>query len=256
MREPGPSFPWLPSFQSTSQARNMAVEEEAVAPAPSWCQDTTPRPRKSSILGVGQGLEWAHLGRTWSLPLFRSHAFLLSSPRASSGLTLPPSLLSLQLPKLQILPTYFLPIIIYFIELVCNQGICVFKSFTQLRITGLDYLVVLYISQYIILWWVRWEENDEKQMENEDLLVILHKIPHYSLPISLYHSMPVTHKSFLGLFQKFMVLCLVFSIFSRKCNFMTLLDWNHSWIMFLTPCDSSVFSLHKSITAITQLQRA
>lgn len=129
----------------------MAVGEEAAAPALSWCQDTTPRPRKSSILCVGQGLEWAHLGRTWSLPLFCPHALLLSSLQVSIMLTLPPGQLSLQLPKLQILPTDFLPIIIYFIELVCNQGICIFKSFARSRITGLDYLVVLYISQYIIL---------------------------------------------------------------------------------------------------------
>lgn len=51
----GPSFPWLTSLQSISQAQSTAVGEEAVEPALSWCQDTTPRPRRSSILCIARG---------------------------------------------------------------------------------------------------------------------------------------------------------------------------------------------------------
>lgn len=144
-------FPWLSSFQSTSQALSTAVGKEAVAPVPSWCQDTTPRTRRSSILCIGQGPAQAHLGRMRSLPLLCPHA-LLPSLQVSVTLLLRPGQLSLQLPKLQSFPTDFLTIRIYLTGLMCKQSNLYFKSFTWLRITGLNYLMVLNISQYIILW--------------------------------------------------------------------------------------------------------
>lgn len=47
-------------------------------------------------------------------------------------------LLSLQLPKFQTFPIDFLPSRLYLIGIVCNQNICIFKSFAWLGITGLN----------------------------------------------------------------------------------------------------------------------
>lgn len=71
--------------------------------------------------------------------------------------------------------------------------------------------------------------------------------------ISLYHPTPAICKSFLGLFQNFMVLCLC-SLYSQR-NTVSWLSWTEitPWIMLPSPYDSSVFSLihhsHYPVTA-------
>ena len=102
-----PLFPWLPSFQSTSQAPSIAVESEAAVPALSWCQDTTPRPRRSSILCVGPSPALGTSGEAAEPLHFPAHRHSAVFFPGVYDTHRPLGPLNPQHPKLQIVPMDF-----------------------------------------------------------------------------------------------------------------------------------------------------
>lgn len=110
----------------------MAVEEEAAVPALSWCQDTIPRPRRSSILCVDLGPALGTSGKNAVLPLPVPMSLLLSPDVHCTHTTSRPALL--QHPELQIFPMGFLPIRIYLSCMLVSQShtlyYCTNTSFT------------------------------------------------------------------------------------------------------------------------------